>query len=254
VKTERSRRPYYGCEVVVRARVALVGLVSSLVLASPALAQYEEPPPGGGMTVNVGNASVTEGNTGAVSATFAVTLSQASSSAVSVDYAAPPPVQPVGDATANADYQATSGRVTIPAGSMSATIVVPVYGDTAAEPNEIFYVHLSNPAGAAVGSHHGAGTIVNDDGGVAADTRPPNTFIHGGPGRVTRSRTASFHLASTEAGSRFQCKLDARPWRACRARLTLRRLARGVHTLRVRAIDRAGNVDRTPARRTWRIR
>jgi hypothetical protein len=241
--------------VHVRARLGLAGFLAVLAFAPAALAQYPEEPPSGGLTVNIGNTRVTEGNAGTVSAMFAVTVSQPSSSPVSVDYAAPPPVQPVGNARTNSDYQATSGRVTIPAGSMSATIVVPVYGDTAAELDEIFYVHLSNSAGAAVGSHHGAGTILNDDGGnLGADTRRPNTFIHGGPPRVTRSRSASFHIASTEARSRFQCKLDRRRWRACRASVTLRQLARGVHIFRARAIDRAGNVDRTPAVKTWRIR
>lgn len=241
--------------MLVRARLLLPAFLAVLALAPAASAQYPEDPPSGGLTVNIGSATVTEGNAGTVSATFAVTVSQASSSPVSVDYAAPPPVPPIGNATMNADYQATSGRVTIPAGSMSATIVVPVLGDTTPEPDEIFYVHLSNPTGAAVGSHHGAGTIVNDDGGsLAPDTRPPNTFIHGGPRRVTRLRTASFHIASSEARSRFQCKLDRRAWRACRASVTLRRLSRGVHTFRARAIDRAGNVDRTPAAKTWRIR
>lgn len=240
-----------------RTRVFLAAAFAALTTAPAAAAQEYpgEPAPGGGLMVNIGNVTVAEGNAGTTPATFAVTLSQASSLPVSVGYAAPPPVQPVGDATANGDYQATSGTVTIPAGSMSATVQVPVYGDTSAEPNEIFYVHLSNPTGGAtVGSHHGAGTIANDDGGGGADTRPPNTFIHGGPGRVTRSRIASFHIASSEANSRFQCRLDRRRWRACRASVTLRRLARGLHTFRARAIDRAGNVDRTPAAKTWRIR
>jgi hypothetical protein len=237
-------------------QAALVAIVLALAVVPPALAQYPyDPPPAGGLTVNIGNATVTEGNTGTVRARFAVTLSQASSSPVGVEYATPPPVQPVGNATANVDYQAARGTVTIPAGSMSAAIEVLVYGDAAGEADEIFYVHLSSPTGGAgVGSHHGAGTIDDDDGGGGADTRRPNTFIHGGPGRVTRSRSASFHIASTEARSRFQCKLDRRPWRACGSSVRLRRLSRGLHSFRARAIDRAGNVDRTPAARTWRIR
>src|SRR3712207_9210470 len=50
--------------------------------------------------------------------------------------------------------------------------------------------------------HHGTGTILDDDGapsGVGADTRPPNTFIHGRPASPTRARRASFHLADRKS-------------------------------------------------------
>ena len=93
------------------------------------------------------------------------------------------------------------------------------------------------------------------------DTRPPNTVFHVKPPKVTKSRTASFHWGANER-SRFRCKLDRRPWRKCYRsdpyRLamgkTYRGLRRGYHTFRVRAIDRAGNRERTPAVYRWRIR
>jgi hypothetical protein len=91
-------------------------------------------------------------------------------------------------------------------------------------------------------------------GPTTSDTRPPNTRIRGGPRRVTRSRSATFRFVSTEAGSRFQCKLDRKPFRRCRSPKRYRRLRPGRHIFRVRAVDRAGNVDRTPAVRRWRIR
>jgi hypothetical protein len=91
-------------------------------------------------------------------------------------------------------------------------------------------------------------------GPTTSDTRPPNTRIRGGPKRVTRSRSATFRFGSTEAGSRFQCKLDRKPFRRCRSPKTYRRLRPGRHTFRVRAIDRAGNVDRSPAVKRWTIR
>jgi subtilisin family serine protease len=85
------------------------------------------------------------------------------------------------------------------------------------------------------------------------DTRAPNTTITRGPARRTTSRRATFRFVSSEAGSTFRCKLDRRLWRACRSPKTYRYLRRGWHTVRIRARDAAGNVDRTPAVRTWRI-
>jgi Fibronectin type III domain len=95
----------------------------------------------------------------------------------------------------------------------------------------------------------------------SSDTRRPNTVFHVKPPRVTRSRTASFHFGANER-ARFRCKLDRRAWAKCRRsdpyRLamgkTYRRLRPGYHTFRVRAIDRAGNRERSPAVYRWRIR
>jgi hypothetical protein len=87
----------------------------------------------------------------------------------------------------------------------------------------------------------------------AGDRVAPNTRLVGGPTARTSARAATFRFVSTEARSRFQCKLDRRAWGACRSPKTYRSLARGRHTFLVRAIDRAGNVDRTPARKAWRI-
>ena len=54
--------------------------------------------------------------------------------------------------------------------------------------------------------------------------------------------------------ARFQCRLDAGAWRRCRSPYRTGRLARGVHVFEVRAIDRAGNVDPSPASESLRIR
>ena len=236
-----------------RLQLLVLGVAIGLALPPVAQAQYYPPesPAGGSAIVSVGDARVTEGHSGTTNAVFRVTSSSAAAQPMTVWYETWN-----GSASAPSDFAETRGTVTIPAGGTTASITVPVRGDAAAEPDELFFVHLPTAAGATVSAtgHHGTGTIVNDDGRAAADRRAPNTMIHGGPGSVTRSRTASFHLMSTEPRSRFQCKLDAAPWRPCRANKTLRNLRRGLHTFRARAIDAAGNVDPTPARRTWRIR
>ncbi|MBD0317439.1 MAG: S8 family serine peptidase, partial [Thermoleophilia bacterium] len=89
---------------------------------------------------------------------------------------------------------------------------------------------------------------------VTPDTTPPNTTITSGPPSRTTRRRATFRLASSEPRSSFQCKLDARAWRACASPKTYRNLKKGSHTFRARARDAAGNLDPTPAKRSWRIR
>ena len=65
--------------------------------------------------------------------------------------------------TVGGDYTATSGTLTIPAGASSATVTVPVNGDTAIEASETFTVKLSNPSGATLTRTQAIGTIRNDD-------------------------------------------------------------------------------------------
>jgi hypothetical protein len=86
------------------------------------------------------------------------------------------------------------------------------------------------------------------------DRKPPNTLVTAGPPKTTRSRTAKFVFRSTERGSEFQCKPDWRKrWASCRSPKSYGRLRPGAHSFLVRAIDPAGNADRTPAKRVWRI-
>ena len=51
----------------------------------------------------------------------------------------------------------------------------------------------------------------------------------------------------------FQCAIDGSLFAGCRSPKTYRRLAYGRHRLRIRARDAAGNYDRTPARRVFRV-
>lgn len=85
------------------------------------------------------------------------------------------------------------------------------------------------------------------------DKTPPQTKISSGPAGKTGAEKATFRFRSSEAGSTFQCKLDRKPWRSCRSPKTYRDLKDGKHTFKVRARDGAGNVDPTPAKRSWRV-
>ena len=84
------------------------------------------------------------------------------------------------------------------------------------------------------------------------DTTPPQTTITSGPAKPTNLTGASFGFSS-EAGARFTCSLDGGAYSACTSPKSYSGLAQGSHTFRVKATDQAGNVDPTPAARTWRI-
>lgn len=85
------------------------------------------------------------------------------------------------------------------------------------------------------------------------DSRPPKTRIVSGPARVGYEHLAKFRFASSETQSTFRCKLDKKRWRKCRSPYMLT-VKPGKHLFKVRAIDRFGNADRTPARFSWRVK
>ncbi len=122
-------------------------------------------------TLSINDISQVEGNNGATAFTFTVTSSNAITNNVNVNYSTAD-----GTGAAGSDYQATSGTLTIPAGQTSRTITVLVNGDPTPEADETFFVNLSNPDQAIIGKASGTGTIINDDGAVAAtfDFAPAN--------------------------------------------------------------------------------
>jgi predicted extracellular nuclease len=110
-------------------------------------------------SLSINDATVTEGNAGTTTATFTVTLSAPSANATTFNIATAD-----GTAVAGSDYVASSlANQSIPAGSTSKTFSVTVNGDTATEPNETFFVNLSNATNAVIADGQGVGTINNDD-------------------------------------------------------------------------------------------
>ncbi len=110
-------------------------------------------------SLSIADSSVSEGNSGTTNMRFTVTMDKKSNRQVTVAYATS-----AGTATEGTDYEATSGTVTIAAGSTSGTFNVPVLGDTIDEPNEAFTVTLSNPTGiATLGDALATGTIIDDE-------------------------------------------------------------------------------------------
>lgn len=84
------------------------------------------------------------------------------------------------------------------------------------------------------------------------DTSPPQTQIVSGPSGVSSSDSATFTFSS-EAGASFECQLDGTSWSACGPPESYADLDDSQHTFKVRAEDSAGNVDPTPATRTWTV-
>src|SRR5437016_2436530 len=111
-------------------------------------------------TISISDVSQNEGNAGPTVFTFTVSLSSASFQTITVDFATADGTA----TTADGDYVAASGTVTFLPGVTSQPVAVTVNGDTKFEPNETFFVNLSNPVNATISDNQGAGTIVNDDG------------------------------------------------------------------------------------------
>lgn len=85
------------------------------------------------------------------------------------------------------------------------------------------------------------------------DTTPPDTSIISGPSGYTRQTTATFEFSATEPGVTYECNLNDAGFTPCPSPATFSSLAEGAYTLQVRARDAAGNVDETPATRSFRV-
>ena len=87
------------------------------------------------------------------------------------------------------------------------------------------------------------------------DVDPPETTITSGPGEgsTISDDTPTYEFISDEAGSTFECSVDGGPFEPCDSPETIGPLADGPHTFAVRAIDTSGNVDPTPAERSFTV-
>jgi uncharacterized repeat protein (TIGR01451 family) len=111
-------------------------------------------------SLSINDVSQAEGDAGTTNFNFTVSLSspaQTGGVSFTVNTAD-------GTATAPSDYTAiVNGAGSIPEGNSSTTVTVSVNGDTTVEPNETFFVNISNVTGAGVTDAQGQGTITNDD-------------------------------------------------------------------------------------------
>jgi Ca2+-binding RTX toxin-like protein len=89
------------------------------------------------------------------------------------------------------------------------------------------------------------------------DRIAPRTSLLHRPATVVftsaKRRRVAVSFASNEAGSSFRCKLDGGPFKPCRSPRAYM-VWPGRHTIRIYAIDAAGNRDKTPASVSFRVR
>ena len=169
-------------------RLTLLALL--VALATPLVAANAGPAAPQAATISIGDVTVTEGDTGATTASFTVTLSESSPDTVTVDYATAD-----GSAAAPGDYTAASGTLTFLPDETTQTVFVDVNGDTLDEDDETFTVELSNPANATIDDGEGVGTITDDDP-VPTVSIGNSTVTEGNTGTVTATFTATLNAPS----------------------------------------------------------
>ncbi len=85
------------------------------------------------------------------------------------------------------------------------------------------------------------------------DTTPPETTITSGPSGTVSSSSVSFGFSSSESNSSFECRMDGASWAGCSSPKSYSALTNTSHTFEVRAKDGAGNLDSTPATRSFTV-
>jgi hypothetical protein len=93
----------------------------------------------------------------------------------------------------------------------------------------------------------------NPGDGRCPDTDPPQTTITKGAPNKLDGHKVKFEFKSSERDSTFECKLEKKPFKPCTSPRTVKRLDKGKHRFKVRAIDEAGNVDPSAAKDKFKV-
>jgi hypothetical protein len=103
-----------------------------------------------------------------------------------------------GTATAGSDYQASAGTLTFAPGVTSQTIALNAFGDRTAEPDETFFVNLSNAQAAAITVAQATATILNDDGAAPSLSINNASVTEGNSGNAIASFTVTLSVAASQ--------------------------------------------------------
>jgi 3-deoxy-D-manno-octulosonic acid (KDO) 8-phosphate synthase len=118
-----------------------------------------EDAPSPAATISINDVATTEGNSGTKNFVFTITRAGVTTGTSSVKYATS-----VGTATvADADFVADAGTISFAANELTKTVTIVVNGDSAFEPNETFFVNLSDCVSCTIKDSQGVGAIVNDE-------------------------------------------------------------------------------------------
>jgi hypothetical protein len=137
------------------------------------------------------------------------------------------------------DFHLNAGAAAIDAGSPTGSPATDIDGE-------------ARPAGKAPDAGADETAAAAGPAPPPADTTAPDTQITAGPSGTTAATTASFSFSS-EAGASFECRLDGGGWAGCTSPRSYSAVAVAPHTFQARAKDGAGNLDASPASRSWTV-
>jgi uncharacterized repeat protein (TIGR01451 family) len=175
-------------------RIRWVDLNASGADDGVAIDDFTLTPHGGGEpTLSVSDASVAEGDSGTMTASFTVTVSTSAHGGVTFDITTADGTGPTAATAADADYSphAVSG-VLIPSGQTSYTFDVAIHGDMTVEPDETFAVLVTGVSGVLVIDGAAAGAIVNDDEPPPVAAEVVISQVYGGGGNSGSTLTHDF--------------------------------------------------------------
>lgn len=142
-------------------------------------------------TISIGDAEITEGDSGTQVLNFPVTISADPGTAVTIQY-----TTIVGSASPGSDYQTKTNSITFnPGGPLTQNIAITILGDTLNEATETFSVQISGvqPTGAAtIADDTATGTITDNDTAVpSVSIADVSAVTEGNSGTTTVTLTIS---------------------------------------------------------------
>ena len=147
-------------------------------------------------TISLDNLAVMEGNEGIIEAIVNVSLNQASSETVTVEFATAD-----GTARASEDYLASSGTLEFSPSQISQTLSLDITGDTVEENEETFFVNLSRASNAIIADAQGQATILDDDSEPVLPDLVSTAFAAAPDHVLLGQTTLTFTIANQGEGS-----------------------------------------------------